>query len=356
MFLRSRITTLLLPSLLCLASAVAQPPAPSSAIPDNKIHLDVVVTPKSGQPVGGLQQQDFTVIDNKTASPITAFKAVSGTQDPVEVVIVIDAVNTSYESIAYERQQISKFLRTNGGHLLYPTALAVITDTGNQMQQGFSTDGNSIDQALAKYAIGLRDLRRSSGFYGATERLQLSLTAIRQLTAYEAARPSRKIILWVSPGWPILSGPGIQLDQKQEQQIFNNIVELSKEMRQAHMTLYGLDSLGVSENLLRADYYQEFLKGTKKPSDASFGNLSLQVLAVQTGGLALNSSDLAGLMQKSLDDCKQYYEITVPAFSAERKDEYHELEVRVAKPGLEARTRTGYYAEPPLNTSSLVRE
>jgi hypothetical protein len=30
----------------------------------------------------------------------------------------------------------------------------------------------------------------------------------------------------------------------------------------------------------------------------------------------------------------------------EHADEYHELEVKVDKPGMKARTNTGYYAEP----------
>ncbi len=341
-----RICTVFLPSIFVAATVFAQQSAPPSSIPDNAIHLDVVVTPKSGAPVAGLRQQDFTVLDNNSTNPITSFKAVSDSSTGIEVVIVIDAVNTSYQNIAYERQEISKFLRSDGGHLAYPTTLAVITDTGSKMQNNFSTDGNAIDKSLSDSTIGLRDLRRSSGFYGATERLQLSLSAIGQLTAYEATRPGRKIILWISPGWPILSGPGVQLDKKQQEQLFNNVVQLSTAMRKARITLYSLDSLGVSENLARVTYYQDFLKGVKKPSQTVPGNLALQVLAVQSGGQAFNSSGLAQIMQKSLDDCKAFYEITIQPLPAENRDEYHQLDVKVAQPGLVARTRSGYYAEP----------
>jgi VWFA-related protein len=341
----SRISTILLPSLFLAATTFAQQPAPQG-VTDNAIHLDVVVVPKSGQAVADLHQQDFTVLDNNTSNPITSFRAVNGVSAPVEVVIVIDAVNTSYQNIAYERQEISKFLKANDGKLAYPTTLAVITDTGSQMQKDFSTDGNAIDKSLNDYTIGLRDLRRSSGFYGATERLQLSLTSISQLTAYEAARPGRKIILWISPGWPILSGPGIQLDKKQQEQLFSNIVHLSTELRRARVTLYSLDSLGVNENLARVTYYQSFIKGVKKARDTAFGNLALQVLAVQSGGQALNSTGLSQIMQKSLDDCKAFYEVTIQPLPAESRDEYHQLEVKIAQPGLIARTRTGYYAEP----------
>jgi VWFA-related protein len=91
-------------------------PPPASA-PTSRIDLDVVVTPKSGPAVAGLQQQDFTIFDNKVLQRITSFQARSGSQDPVHVILVIDAVNTAYQTIAYERGQIDKFLRANGGRL-----------------------------------------------------------------------------------------------------------------------------------------------------------------------------------------------------------------------------------------------
>ena len=77
------------------------------------------------------------------------------------------------------------------------------------------------------------------------------------------------------------------------------------------------------------------------------GDLSLPVLAIQSGGLALNSSNnIAGLIQECVADAAPYYEISFDSSAAERPEEYHHLEVKVAKPGLTARTRQGYYAQP----------
>jgi hypothetical protein len=94
-------------------------------------------------------------------------------------------------------------------------------------------------------------------------------------------------------------------------------------------------------------YYQDFLKGVSKQSQVNVGDLSLQVLAVQSGGLALASdNDVASLLQKCLADTEAYYELSFVPAPADHRDEYHNLLVQVAKPGLTARTRTGYYAEP----------
>jgi VWFA-related protein len=305
-----------------------------------------VVTPKSGPPVANLQRQDFTIFDNKTAQRITSFQARSGGQDPVHVTLVIDAVNTSYQSIAYERGQIDKFLRANGGRLAQPMALAVFTDKGTQIQQGFSTDGNALSQSFDQYAIGLRNIRRSSQ-YQASDRFQLSMNALRELAGQEANLPGRKMILWVSPGWPLLSRPGIELDSKQQNQIFATIVGLSTQLRQARITLYSVDPLGSNEGVGRTFYYQDFLKGVSKSGQVRVGDLSQQVLATQSGGLALSSSnDIVSLLQKCLADTEAYYELSFAPTPADHRDEYHNLVIQVAKPGLTARTRTGYYAQP----------
>jgi hypothetical protein len=195
------------------------------------------------------------------------------------------------------RPQIEKFLRAHDGHLAYPTSLAVVTDTGTQVQPDFSTDGNALSASLEKYEVGLRVIRRSAGFYGAEDRLQISLQALSSLISRESQQPGRKIILWVSPGWPLLSGPRVQLGSKQDQQLFAEIVNLSTQLRQNRITLYSVDPLGAGEGVMRANYYKDFLKGVQKPSQVEIGDLGLQVLAVQSGGQALPSMPRPRTMQ-----------------------------------------------------------
>jgi VWFA-related protein len=347
MFTRSCLGAFFL-AMFCTIGASAQqhnPPAPPA---NNSIHLDVVVTAKSGPPVTDLQQQDFTLLDNNAPQAITSFQVISGRQAPIEVVVVIDAVNTAYQTVAFERSEIGKFLQAEGGHLAYPVALAIFTDKSTEILGGqFSTDGNALNAALNREDVGLRFIQRSSGYYGATERLQLSLQALNQIVDSEIPRPGRKIILWVSPGWPLLSGPNTMLDSKQQQQIFGDIVGISTKLRQARVTLYSISPVGPAESLSRASYYQEFVKGVSKPNQANIGNLGLQVLAVQSGGLALDlSNDLTSSLRQCLSDVAPYYEISFNSPPSERPNEYHRIEIKLAKSALTARTRQGYYAQP----------
>jgi len=345
MSIHRRCGLLLGASFVCAAVLCAQQnPAPSPA-PTSRINLDVVVTTKSGAAVGDLQQKDFTLFDNKTPRHLTSFQAFAGSHNPTHILLVIDAVNTSYENLAYERGEVDKFLRANSGRLPQPMALAFFTDTGAQIQSGFSTDGNALSASFDQYAIGLRDVRRSSQ-YQAQDRFSLSMKALGQI-ALRPDLPGRKMVLWVSPGWPLLSGPGVELDPKQQNQAFASIVGLSADFRQARVILYSISPLGTTQGLGSTFYYQNFLKGVSDAHQAVLGDLSLQVLAVQSGGLALTSSnDIASLLQRCLADAQDYYELSFDPAPADRRDEYHRLEVQVAKPGLTARTRQGYYAQP----------
>jgi hypothetical protein len=98
--------------------------------------------------------------------------------------------------------------------------------------------------------------------------------------------------------------------------------------------------------LSREFYYQTFLNGLKGPSYAQWGNLSLQVLAAQSGGLVLSSNDAVQMMQQCVADANQYYRITLDPAPDEKPNAYHQIEVKVAQGGLVARTRTGYYGRP----------
>jgi VWFA-related protein len=349
MFIDARVGTFFLGTILFGASVSAQQAAPGTQLDSGIVQLDVVVTPKSGPPVSGLEQQEFTILDNKEPRTINSFKAVRGREAPVEIILVIDDVNTGLQTVAFERSEIDKFLRMDAGHLPYPTALAFLTDSGMQIQDAFSTDGNALSTALDQYSVGLHSILRSGGIYSAEERFQVSLNALLQLAGHESTRPGRKLILWVSPGWPLLSGPGVeeQIDQKQRQQIFSNVVKFSMLMRQARITLYSIDPLGAADFATRAFYWQAFTKGVSQPYQADWGDIALQVLAVQSGGLALTTgNDVAGSLQKCVADAQAYYEISFVAPADQKRDEYHHLEVRVAKTGVVARTRQGYYSQP----------
>ena len=336
--------------LLCIFPAAALAQSSQTDIPSpggSGIALNVVVTPSSGEPVPDLPQSAFTVLDNGKPQTIQSFRALNGNTEPVKVLVVADAVNISFTRLAYERSQLEAFFHASDGQLADPTSLAVVTDTSTEATTGFTKDGNALAQALDNKDTGLRVIRRDSGFYGAEDRLGISLRALQSVIARAQTIPGRKIIVWVSPGWPLLSGPAVQLSGKQAEGIFHQIIALSTELREANITLYSVDPLGAGQGVLRTFYYEEFLKGVSKMSQVEPGDLGLQVLAVQSGGLALSSSnDVTALLQRCIGDTKAFYSISYTPPPADAPNQYHHIEVKVSEPHLTARTRQGYYSQP----------
>ncbi len=328
------------------ASAAATP------VNNRRISLDVVVTDKSGKVIPGLQQEDFKLVDNKQPQPILSFQAVAGTAQTAappqqQVILLVDAANTGYQSVLFERQQLQKLLQQNGGRLPLPMSLVFLTDTSTEIQPVTTNNGNALLQTLDANQTGLRSITRSQGFYGGEERVQLSIAALQKLASYEETQPGRKLLIWLSPGWPLLSGPGVELSNKARQWIFKVIVSLSAALRESRVTVYSIDPLGLADaGTGRTDYYKTFLKGVASVNRVEGGNLALGVIAIQTGGQVLNSSnDLVGLISTCLEDTKAFYTISFDSPPADGPDEYHSLQIKLDKPGLSARTRTGYYAQ-----------
>jgi VWFA-related protein len=325
-------------------------PTAAPARADGQIVLDVVVTDRTGKPISGLQQQDFTLLDNKLEQKVLSFQAVDQTTpgDPTEVILLVDEVNTSFTSVSYERSQIENFLKQNGGKLPQPVSLIFFSDQNTEIQNTASRDGNALLAEFDKSETALRTIRRSAGFYGAEDRLQLSLRTLGSLAEHEASKPGRKLLIWISPGWPILSGPRVELSGRQQQGIFNEVVAMSQALRQARITLSSVDPLGTADSGgLRTTYYQEFLKGLKKANQAQAGNLALQVLATQSGGQVLYSSnDITAEIARCASDAEAYYVLSFDPPRADGPNDYRPIEVKVDKPGLTVRTRTGYYAQP----------
>ena len=149
-----------------------QPAPPASIAPDDanrRMTLDVVVTDKSGKPVTGLQQRDFTLLDNKQPQKIVSFQAVEGataTADPpVQVVLIVDQVNTEFTHVATERDQIAKFLGRDGGELAQPVSIVFFSDTGATGTMP-SQDGNAVIADLTQREAGLRTIGMTQGACG----------------------------------------------------------------------------------------------------------------------------------------------------------------------------------------------
>ena len=316
---------------------------------ERHIHLDVVVTDASGHAVSGLQSSDFTVLDGNRPQPIVSFRAadVLAAEPPAEIVLVLDTMNTSFQQMAMVRQGVEKFLQHDGGHLPLPVSAIFLTETGVKTNQA-TRDGNALAADIEKLPAPVHVINSAQGLDGLMLRFARSVDALGQMTRYEATKPGRKLMVWVGDGWPLLSNARYHMDPRNQSSFFHSIVDLSTSLREARMTLYGVIPLDLNRgNEAYAYLYQNYMKGVENAKQADAGNLSLQVLAEQSGGRAVGpTGDIYGGIVRCIADANAYYELSFNSAPADRVDVYHALEVTVDKPGLTARTNTGYYAQP----------
>jgi VWFA-related protein len=329
------------------APALGPPPAAQSG----PMELDVVVTDKAGHPVPGLQQSDFTLLDDKQPATIKSFHAFDSTDpstNPTQVILLVDEVNTTFSAISTERDQLQIFLLQNQGHLQFPVSMIFLTDTGMQTLNKPTTDGNALNDQLKQKQSQLRAITRSSGFYGAAERMQLSLQGLQTVATAAANVPGRKLLVWISPGWPIMNNPDVYVSEKQQKSFFGVIVELSNSLRQSHVTLYSVDPLGAAAAAqIRNAEWRDFVKPVRNANHAEPADLALQAIATQSGGEVLfGSNDVASEISKFVEDGTAWYALTFDPQRADAPNTWHDLEVKLDKAGLKVRTRNGYYAGP----------
>jgi VWFA-related protein len=360
--------------LLCtLCGGIAQQPSPpgSDAAQNSEpahsqsppsqlqpISIDVVVTDKAGNPVAGLSQADFTLLDNGRPASITGFSAsdedATGSAAPVEAVLVFDTVNTGFHEVSIARTQVTTFLRQNGGKLALPISVVWMTNGGWMELAAPSRDGNALAAQIDKADARLRSVPETNGFYGALQRFSLSVQMMEGVGVFEAGKPGRKLLIWIGPGWPLMDGAQVDVTYKDQVGFFANIVALSNELRQARIAMYSIN-LGVPNGNIFA--YQDFVKGVKRVQLALPPNLNLKVLAVQSGGRVLiPSNDLAPELSDCLRDAGPSYRLSFLPPRADGPNEFHELKLKMQKSGLTARTSTGYYDQPlPVESQAQAR-
>lgn len=326
----------------------SRPPAPNGATP-----LDVVVTDKAGHPIPGLQESDFTLLDNGHPTQIKSFEAIAApgtatpSTTPTQVMLVIDEVNTSFIAVSVERTQLHNFLTQNQGHLPLPVSIAMVTDTGVQLLNQPSTDGNALDAQLRQEQSTLRSIPRSAGFYGGTDRLQISLQSLNRIVGSLATLEGRKLLIWISQGWWTFNNPNVMVTEPERRTFFSAVVSFSDALQRGQITLYAVNPEGTEDAGNFSNFeWQNFLKPVPSAKKADPGDLALQVLATHSGGLVLfGSNDIASELVKCVADGTAWYRLTFDPEQAEAPETWHSLEVKLDKPGMKVRTSNGYYAE-----------
>ena len=360
----------------------------------NRITLDVQVRDAANRPVTNLAQKDFSVLDDAELREILAFSNDSSAQVG-DIVLAIDAIGCNFEQVARTKQQIINLLTKGGAHLAHPVSIVWLVKSLSRAQIAagradatvrplqdndaylqripMSRDGLALARALQRSQIAVSGSLAAQGAQGDSARVQLSLRALNMMASGEAEIPGRKLVIWISPGWPLATQP----DKRAADQLFAFVVHTYTQLQQARITLYAVDPGGIGVIVrsddremgpeldytsqmvvaymqtnktihdLSADSVSPVRKELRTPAQITPADLSLRSLATRTGGRVLSfSNDTAAQIAECMAEADSFYSLTYQASPARNPNEYHSTEVLVDQKGLRVSTRTGYFAQP----------
>jgi VWFA-related protein len=328
----------------------------SSAIREGIFRIDAVVTDAAGNLVTDLAPADFRLLDNGQATRIFTVQSSTAPEaesEPLpELIFVFDEDYDSDElrkRMKVTEEVVASYLRENGGRPAQPVFLYRIAHEGLYASAKPSMDGN----LLAEEAEKKKEPRLvwRAGNKGPWEHLidQAHTPSFRTIGALgliaidQRNIAGRKVLVWFGVNSVVSAWRWCN---------FNETVELSTRLREARITVNQVLVTPGSERIPEAENFSTAAED--KPKEPV--RLSVPAIALHTGGLVLNSWDKEknrisgdaenGAIERFATESRVFYSLTFDPPRTEHSDEYHHLAVTVSRPGLTARTVTGYYNQP----------
>ncbi len=395
-----------------LPSATAEAPKPLILKSTTRLVQVSVVATHKGEPVPDLKKEDFEITERGKSEPITLFSVESNgalPSSPVKLppgvftnsleqrpgtpasvtIILLDNLNTHWADQSYARQQVIKFLQQIqpedriGLYVLGP-GLRVLHD--------YTADSSLLLQKLAKYSGALPDVSVAEanaglrptdnpqlenwlaggrgGATGAERDFYLVNRALGTLKSLEfiadhlASLPGRKNLIWVSGGFPQLIGFDNQAswrDPSREQRTFGDeITQTVRAMNNANLAVYPVDARGLmTDPRFSAERRTVNLREAPRAPIGSRNQDTMRELAERTGGKAFyNTNDLKSAIREAVADTRITYTIGYYPQDEKFDGKFHDIKVKVNRPGVSLRYRKGYFdlAEQPQDDKSRKRE
>ena len=291
--------------------SVAQKPlAPLSAtnpvVRNGLFSIDLVVADSAGNPVSDLPPWDFILLDNGQPAKIrTVRKSREPSVPAPELIFVLDSINLSPQQLTQTESAIVHFLRRNSGRQETACFLYRLTRDGLFSSSKPTRDGNLLAKEAEQHKSprtvwrsGQNDGPNLLRAWVGSSQNPLSLRALGSIAIDQREIRGRKVVVWISPGWPVKGG-GIG---------FNEATELSTRLREARITL---DNVNVWPNPDQSFNYHDYLDAPRSQKDMQPAKMALQVIAMHTGGLVLDSSgDLDRDIERCVGEVRRFYTLT----------------------------------------------
>ena len=350
-----------------------QPPPAQFRAGVELVRLDVSVLDRNRRPVRGLTPADFTILEEGSLQKIVAFNAVDipdpappptewmrnvapdvRTNEGVEerrlfLILLDDAMIQADMRAMNNARDIARKVVDRLG----PSDLAAVVFTlDNRNSQDYTSDRARLMAAIDKFALGFRDM----GGAGAGDDLyyMYSVNVIQSAVEVLTALPDRrKSIVYVGQGVPVdlelaatAQPPGLPPDGGPSKlsvaalmtRLRGQMQDAFRSAQRANVNVYTVDACGL-----------RVMPPPPPPTPTCVPGLEveyLETVALNTGARAVvHTNDFTPGVQAIFDENASYYLLGYQSVDTRRDGKFRRIEVRVDRPGVTVRTRSGYTAE-----------
>jgi VWFA-related protein len=329
------------------------------------VQVDAIVTDATGNPVTGLTENDFEILEAGRPQKITTFSAVdvplptaptsgpglesdmvtNGNPPGRTYLIALDEVDPPNAMRA--RRFLREFIEKQFG----PTDLAAVSLTGRGLvssAQDFTNNKRLILEAVDRFSgtfLDFEDMVAKSvlGSVDCSSKKPISTSdprqlgsSLRRLTEFLARMPGRKVLLYIGEGlggldpYQATSYRGTSLTPGELD--FHEAIAAAT---RGNVTVYPIDPRGLTYEIPCGE-------GILMELNA---RADLAGIADVTGGFSLvQSNNFAGAISRMIRENSQYYTLGFESEYEKRDGRFVAVDVKVKRPDLQVRARNGYVA------------
>jgi len=321
-------------------------------------------------------------------------------------IILLDGLNTPVKDQAYAREQLLKFLANQYKSTQATAVLALGSEV--RVLQDFTTDPALLKRALEGYqskeattynrektpqeipptvaelagtptydriVANIQYFAHEQAQRALAERVQITCATMREIARATAGYPGRKNLIWVLAAFPFDFMPET-VDRLGFSQSFAEQFKLTEALlTQARVSVYPVDAVGLKVGLAsdaqtagivgRMDAAGAVSSINARAGDADYAELRsskmvMEELASQTGGQAFyNRNDVDNAVATAAAEGSESYVIGYYPDDKNFDNKFRKIQVKVNRPDVKLRYRTGYYAvdlSHPMNLKNAKDE
>jgi VWFA-related protein len=391
-------------TVLFLAGAVlnAQDSTPPTIhVTTRLVQVNVVVHDKAGKAVPGLKKEDFTLLERGREKAIALFSDDSEVSRPVIAdrlppdvysnritlgkgpvsVLLFDASTTRLTDQPYARGQILNFIRQ-----IQPgerVAIYALNGGGVRVLHDFSDNPAQLARAISSYGKLLSanleldptvvdwidqvfpDANQPTIDFDRKVQCFTTFKDMEAIARHLTVIPGRKSLIWVT-GFPV------DFNLTPGDPCYEEALRTTRTLTDANVALYPVDARGLmvdprfAPSLIIPSY-----KAAKTPNEAALlaaqltfiyrpsGHDTMHFLADETGGRTLiDRNDIDTAIKVAVDDSRDTYTLGFYSPDEDWDGKFHEIKVKLNRPGTELRYRKGFVAlaDPALDVQDLKAE